>query len=172
MTPSGTTRNHGVSRIHRPQITVRCRAQKIAQPFGESLVEGAEQKVLDLGLSLFQRPHPRIGVVGLGRELADFGRHAVQSSGVFPDGRRDFSLVGARRVDGREDGSIVGLVRFQSGDPCSKLLQRRHGLILSGRSAGGSSAKCGCNLPTSCAARNAPPGGIRPRQTTVPRSDR
>lgn len=92
---------------------------KIAQPFGESLVEGAEQKVLDLGLSLFQRPHPRIGVVGLGRELADFGRHAVQSSGVFPDGRRDFSLVGARRVDGREDGSIVGLVRFQSGDPCS-----------------------------------------------------
>jgi hypothetical protein len=99
-----------------------------------SLVEGSDEEIFDLGLAIFQRPHPRICVVGLGREEVDFGLYAVQPCGVVTYGRPDFSLVCPERVDCRQDRAIVGLARFQRGHPSFKLLQRRHRPILSGRS--------------------------------------
>ena len=100
-----------------------------------SFVEGSDQKIFDLDLALIQRPYPRIGVVGLGREQVDFALYAVQSCGVATYGCRDFSLVGPERVHCCKDGSVVGLISLQSRDPRLKLFERRHRLIVSRRSA-------------------------------------
>jgi hypothetical protein len=100
-----------------------------------SFVEGSDQKIFDLGLALFQRPCPSIGVVGRGREQVDFALYVVQSCGVVTYGCPDFSLVGPERVRCCKDGSVVGLIGLQSRDPRLKLFQRRHRLILSRRSA-------------------------------------
>jgi hypothetical protein len=100
-----------------------------------SFVESSDQKIFDLGLALFQRPCPRVGVVGLGGKQVDFALYVAQSFGVVTYTCRDFSLVGPERVHRCKDGSVVGLICLQSRDPRLKLFQRRHRLILSRRSA-------------------------------------
>jgi hypothetical protein len=91
-----------------------------------SFVEGSEQKVFDLGLTLLQRSHPGIGV---GESVLDLGDISLEFGAVGFElalAVGELPLIGAQRVHCREHCSVVGLAGLQSGHSRLKLLQRRH----------------------------------------------
>ena len=106
------------------------------------LVERSDQKVLDLGLAIFERTHSGVGVIHLADQYVDFRFDRAESSAVVSQGVRDLTLVGAESVDGGEHGPIVGLSGLKSGDPCLEIFQRSHGCIVSGGTETGS-RQCG-----------------------------
>ena len=105
-------------------------------------VKRPDQKILDLGLALFERADTSVGV----RDGAlDFGDVVLERGHVgfeLPLPVREFSLIGSECVDGRQNGSIVGLAGLQGGHSCFQVIQSRHGCSLSS-GAGLGSRECG-----------------------------
>jgi hypothetical protein len=112
-------------------------------------VERPDQKILDLGLALFHRANPSVGV---GESVVDPGDIVLECGHVgfeLPLPFGEFSLVGSECVDSGKHCSIVGLAGLQSGDPRLKIFQRSHGCILSGGSGAGG-RECGSLAVGSC----------------------
>ncbi len=105
-------------------------------------VERPDQEILDLGLALFYRANPSVGV---GESVLDPGEIVLKCGHVgfeLPLPFCEVSLVGSEGVDGGKHRSIVGLSGLQSGDPCLEIFQRSHGCIVSGGTETGS-RECG-----------------------------
>ncbi len=105
-------------------------------------IKRPDQKILDLGLALFERADTSVGVrdraLDLGDVVLDRGHVGLELPLPF----REFSLIGSEGVDGRQHGSVVGLAGLQGGHSCFQVIQSRHGCSLSS-GAGLGSRECG-----------------------------
>ena len=105
-------------------------------------IERPDQEILDLGLALFHRANPSVGV---GESVLNPGEIVLECGHVgfeLPLPFCEFSLIGSEGVDGGKHGSIVGLSGLQSGDPRLEIFQCSHGCIVSGGTETGS-RECG-----------------------------
>ncbi len=105
-------------------------------------IKRPDQKILDLGLALFHRANPSVGIRQSVLDPDDIVLECGHVGFELPLSFGEFSLVGSECVDSGKHGSIVGLGGLQSGDPRLEIFQCSHGCILSGGTGAGG-RECG-----------------------------